>query len=83
MKTQRPYSPTVTATELEEQNAMKRYLFEWQVPNASYKPGGTKSRFLARRKTECFVASQGAREWADLMERKLRSEYPVDNQAAV
>ena len=83
MKTPRPYSPTVTATELEEQNAMKRYLFEWQVPNPNYAKGRPLSRFLARRKTECFVASQGAREWADLMERKLRREYPVDNPAAV
>jgi hypothetical protein len=84
MKAPKPYEPTVTAIELEEQNAMKRYLFEWQVPNPNFNPPNpTRSRLLKRRKTECFVASQGAREYAELMERKLRREYPVDNPVAV
>jgi hypothetical protein len=84
MKTPKPYEPRVEAIELEEQNAMKRYLFEWKVPNPNFNPPNpTKSRFLNRRKTELFVASSAAREYAELMERKLRREYPVDNPVAV
>ena len=84
MQTPKPYDPTVNAIELEPSNGCKRFLFEWKVPNPNYNPPNpTRSRFIERRKTEHFVASQGAREWADLMERKLRREYPVDNAVKV